>query len=416
MNEFKMSKIERAIQIFDIYGSYFNLRINNQAKFKSVLGGVLSIITMAVFLFCILSFGQDFYKKKNPKVSLKEGFFDDDKIPKLSGNDYENKTIILMVDKSMDNRVFPSFFNTKDQSLLLLPKCDLEFLLNQGLANKDTLETAPFNYFCLDLNSFEIGSDSAFLNDNFNGLVIQFMECTIIPEEMLDNSGYKCDHAFLNDPEGIIYRASFDILYEKYGFNPDSENPFMKKWSSFSFLFSNGKMSVIEIPMITTNLEDDRGLISPDIRNSTVLNIKEYTITHYDIGGNIPRIVLKFSISDDHKTYIRSYQKLQDLMASIGGFMKLIFAGLNIFNFIIRSYLIDMHIIDTLFRREEEESDMNQILKGDISMDSIKSSKHMNITLIENKFNNYFSEDVKTVGTKDINLKISRTDESKISI
>jgi hypothetical protein len=380
MNEIKMSKIERAIQIFDIYGSYFNLRINNQAKFKSVLGGVLSILTMAVFLFCILSFGQDFYKKKNPKVSIKEGFFDDDKIPILSGNDYENKTIILMVDTSMDSRVYPSYLNTKEQSYYLLPKCEQEFLLNQGLANKTELETAPFNFFCLNLNSFEIGSDSAFFNNNFNGLVIEFMECSFFPQEILDKFGYKCDHEFLNDPEGIIYRASVDILYEKLGFNPDSENPFLKKWSSFKFFFFNGKMSVIEIPLITTNLEDDRGMISPDIRNSTVLNINKFTKTDYEIGGNIPRIILKISVSDDHKTYIRSYQKLQDLLASIGGFMKIIFAGLNIFNFIIRSYLIDMHIIDTLFRKEEDESDLNQILKGDASMESIKSSKNMILT------------------------------------
>ena len=107
MYEKKMSKMEKAIQIFDIYGSYFSLRINNQAKFKSILGGVLSIITMGVLLFCILSFGEDFYKKKNPKVSIKEGFYADGEIPILNGTEYEEKSILIAISKYADNIIEP---------------------------------------------------------------------------------------------------------------------------------------------------------------------------------------------------------------------------------------------------------------------------------------------------------------------
>ena len=51
-----------------------------------------------------------------------------------------------------------------------------------------------------------------------------------------------------------------------------------------------------------------------------------------------------------------------------------IFAVLNIISYIIRSYLIDMHIIETLFRKEESELDTDQPFKPNISIDTIKSS------------------------------------------
>jgi hypothetical protein len=106
-----MSRIEKTIRLFDIYGSYFNLRINNQAKFRSILGGLLSLITMGVFLFCMLTFGQEFYHKRNLKVSIKNGFFEDADIPTMKKNDYESKTIIFMLGDNVLNRFYPAYFD-----------------------------------------------------------------------------------------------------------------------------------------------------------------------------------------------------------------------------------------------------------------------------------------------------------------
>jgi len=375
MYENKMSKIERGIKLFDIYGSYFNLRINNQAKFKSILGGVLSIMTMGVFLFCILSFGEDFYLRKNPKVSIKEGFYDDGKIPVLNGTEYEEKSILFAISKYADNIIEPVIFYSINNTILEMQKCPpYKLVQNNIIESEEEIQKSQLTYYCLNLNDFKIGPNSISFSAVNSALAIQLMECSEASGAL--NKPRNCNEDFANNPDRSIPFLNVNILYEKIGFNPDNLYPFQKKLSSFAFILESQKFTKIEIPLVTYRLEDDRGLISPNVRNATLLNVNPFDIVQVvNFRPNYPRTVIKFFISDDHKTYYRSYQKLQDLLAAIGGFMKLIFTALNIFNFIIRSYLIDMHILDTLFRKEEDEYNLNKALKANNSLDSIKSSK-----------------------------------------
>jgi hypothetical protein len=81
-----MPQISKFIKTFNIYGNFFNLRINRSAKFKSVIGGFLSFITMGVLTFCVMIFGKDFFEKLHPKVAVEDGLFEDIAIPLLKGS------------------------------------------------------------------------------------------------------------------------------------------------------------------------------------------------------------------------------------------------------------------------------------------------------------------------------------------
>ena len=69
--------MNKFFKLFDIYGGEFNLRINGQTKFRSVTGGFFSFITMAIFIWTVISFGKDFYQRKNPKITMQDGFFNE---------------------------------------------------------------------------------------------------------------------------------------------------------------------------------------------------------------------------------------------------------------------------------------------------------------------------------------------------
>jgi len=369
-----MSKLENTIKMFDIYGSYFNLRINNQAKFKSVLGGLFSVITMAIFLFCIFNFGHDFYNKVNPKVVTKNGFYQT--VPVLSGNDYENKTVVLMTGNSIKGKFLPSIFSLQNSTFSPLHHCDENFLIQQGLVqSKEDYEKSIFLFYCFQLNDYPMGAGTLDPSSIYSPIIIQLIQCgSFDPVMLLNEFNSTCDKEFLNDPNSTLTDLPFYVFYEKVGFNPDSVNPFIKKLTYLSFTLTSDKISIIDIPLVTTVLMDDRGIMSSDIMNSTILNSGSYNLNQIPQIMNFPEVVLRFTLADDNIIYMRSYEKLQDLMASVGGFMKLIFTALNILNFIIRAYLIDMHIIDTLFRKEEAESDFYQSLKENVSIDTIKSS------------------------------------------
>jgi hypothetical protein len=166
------------------------------------------------------------------------------------------------------------------------------------------------------------------------------------------------------------------VFFEKYGFVPEDLMPFTTRLTCFQYLLVNTSLTDIDIPLIVNTLQDDRGSITEEKISYSVLNVDNYVQNNYIFESAIPQVYINFYISEQNQTYMRSYQKLQDLLAAIGGFMKIIFTALNILNFIIRSYLIDMHIIDTLFRKEEAESELYQAMQGNISVDTIKSSKY----------------------------------------
>ena len=60
-----MSAILTAI---DIYGTPFNFTIGNSSKYKTKIGGVLTLITIALFVLITLAFGQDFFNRNTPRI------------------------------------------------------------------------------------------------------------------------------------------------------------------------------------------------------------------------------------------------------------------------------------------------------------------------------------------------------------
>jgi hypothetical protein len=370
-----MTKFSNTIKLFDIYGSYFNLRINNQAKFKSTIGGLFSIITMGIFLFCILNFGKNFYYKINPKISIQESFLPDDAPYITTGGSYENKTIIFSYSADYKNVLLPILLNINGGSpqQFVLEECDEAgiSMLKNYLSNEPLLET-NYLFYCMRLNDFYLGTNSLSQRANTPVLTVSLQHCSGIDPNLLNTKNITCNSDYLVN--NTIDSFMMMVYFEKYGFVPQDVMPFTTRLSSFQYLFHNTIMSKVEIPLILNTLQDDRGIISSDVNTYSVLNVDSFLQYNYAYDSKIPLGFIYFYISEKNCTYLRSYEKLQDLMAAIGGFMKLIFTALNILNFIIRAYLIDMHIVDTLFRKEDAESDFYQSLKGNLSMDTIKSS------------------------------------------
>jgi hypothetical protein len=409
-----MSKIASTIKLFDIYGSYFNLRINNEAKFKSTLGGILSIITMGILIFCIVNFGQNFYYKKNPKVSIKDGFFLDSEIPVVSGNQYPDTYIFFSFPSYIDNILFPVLYQIVGDVTYkyLIDRVDNQTLFDNYILDNTTqqmLETRSFYSF--KLNDFDMGANSYANIPNNMPIYVTLNDCTIIDQDLLSKNNITCNSDYFTN--NTMEQLRIDVIYDKVGFNPDSYYPFPSKKSIYSISVFNNIMTTLKAPLEKIRLADDRGIISSDIINSDLFSIIDFSESNMQLGLSLPYPIanIVFNVSDNYRIYSRTYEKFQDLLAAIGGFMKIIFTALNIFNFIIRSYLIDMHIVETLFRKEEAESDFYQSIKENISIDTINSSIYYIYLLLENKVNNFLRDINSTF--KESKLKIVNNKKSK---
>lgn len=367
-----MTKLGTMIKAFDIYGNYFQLRIKDQTKFKSIIGGILSIITLGVLIFCFVVFGRDFYKRKNPRILIEDGFYEDDSIPIFNGTLYEEQYFILAFEKQLNYFSVPYTSSFKNSTMVreYLQPCDINFLVNSTLvSNLTEYRFLNFNYYCLKMNDYELFSSKT----NKKKINIILRECKGINENDIKQNNLTCNKT---QNESLVGGLLAYMHYYKIGFMPENfDQPFVKKFAEKLISTQLTYQTTVEFTANAINLKDDRGIIISDVKNTTNLRIVNADI-RYDILSvkpTIPKMTINISLGDDYRTYNRTYSKFQDLLASIGGFMKLILTILYFFNLIVRTYLMDWYIIDNLFNHQFEQKITNKSLPMDQSNISTKS-------------------------------------------
>jgi hypothetical protein len=342
-----MSKLKGFIKLFDIYGNYFQLRINNQTKFKTTSGGLLSIFTFIVLLLCMFNFGSDFLNKSNPKVILEEGLYQDQDIPVLNGTEYPHKPILFFLPKTYTNVMKPTIYRYVNSSLAIrtfMTECDPNYITENF--NWD-YKKAPFlSYYCYDLNSYNLS--------NTLPVLMSFENCRTMNTAALNDLTAKnltCD----KDSVLSLNTVFLNVMTKQIGFKPDIASPFIHKTIQYAMSFSSNFYSSVSIYWNQYLLNDDIGWLTESIDYKSDLSPgpEKYSNTFYPTPTFVPTFTLRFYLSDSYKKYHRTYQKLQDVLAALGGFMKLILTCLNLISFLIRNYLIDLYIIDEKFEIEK---------------------------------------------------------------
>jgi hypothetical protein len=259
--------MESFFKIFDIYGSEFNLKINGQTKFRSVIGGFMSIITMAVFIWTVMSFGRDFYLRENPKITVGDGIYTDEKIPILHGSDYQEKFVIIQYEREFDKiiRPFISYqVNSSTTEFMYIPQCSLDLLTNKSIiSGPDDYSYQMFTYYCLRMNDYSIGGiSSSPINQNNYPLLVTWDQCeNISQDDLVKYNITSCDKSF----NSTLSSISMVIWYEKIGFSPNSKIPFIKKQSYSNYYLFNDKTNFVYFPINVYELQDDIGWISNNI-------------------------------------------------------------------------------------------------------------------------------------------------------
>jgi hypothetical protein len=379
-----MSKLGKFIRLFDIYGNYFQLRINNQTKFKTLSGGLLSLLTLIILILCVLSFGNDFFKRKNPKISIEEGLFQDSEIPILNGTEYPVKPVVISTYKSFFTYSKLKVTNLKNNTVIsyYLEECQQDFLDKHFSDVNFTKYAFTFSFYCFNLNDFELSNGGMY--------VISNDECSKIPATILANmtsKGITCN----KDIPAVTTSIPISIYTKQLGFKPEAENPFINKTILYPITFLNSYITYASINWDLQYLSNDAGWLIDSVEERTELAPQVYSIqqTPFD-GKKLPLFNIKFSLNDKFRKYNRTYQKLQDVLAALGGFMKLILALLNLFSTFIRSYMIDLFIIDEKFEKEKIQPKENVNTKN---LNCSQQSKNINNKL---EFqNNYVNDSFK---------------------
>ena len=417
----------------DIFGLRYDLLFDGQNTLKSRTGGKLTILYFIIILGLFFIFGIDLYLRKNPRVTLnnlvsenyEKMYFDNHnstfafRIEDVNGQFYKNNSIIQDFNISIQSLELDSF-----GKWVLLKDIHLQLKNCTELPNIDEMEE-NYNinldsWYCIDFDNVD------YLEGFWDGEFNRFLR--------IDT------HQCINSTSNNNSCANFDTIQSEIN-NKVTHNQLF-----FSYLYMRGiaKVSNVSHPIATTlsniydvldvrvtkrkyqfykqiELENDYGWIFPQIDKSIVYcvdhEISDFVLKDSENNSLLHRNVIYMGKNIDY--YSRSFMKIQELLAQIGGFSKI----LNILFLMIyqkigllikykkiikkiplaNSQIIPNNPIHISIKEDLQKEVYNNINKSILSCEKQKNEEN-------------FSSIEKKIQSLDLQKLLSINDEPKISI
>lgn len=391
------------IKKIDLFGKGFNFEEEGQFQYKTRVGGLFTIMLLISITVMGILFGQEVVLKEKPLVlSSQEEYKSTDASAKIDMKDFP---------------IFIEFNNLQrsssvDYSKVIIPKiAKIEFdsnlnpnyteytngLIDCNISNfnsyKDFANTT-YNYLIENKAYFKcLNPDLEFAVKNLEGTSnsINFLIIFNMCDKMFDENCPDNVKEIVN--ESIIFISYVSPLLNTINLN----NPVSFSPSATSYAFNTAFNKHLTFNLINNVIETDYGLILEEYHNFIFASINEiqYTISE-SYGGNE---LLKFTVNGNKifKKTRRTYMKIQDLIAKIGG----LFNGLYLIAYILLRLYVNFKyyikiftniVLDNKQQTNEESkigtSDHNQIV--DLTNKKINySPKEVNLKkeIKENKLN-----------------------------
>jgi hypothetical protein len=276
--------MSKYIEKLDLFGNTFSFTIFQKEKFKTSIGGILSLMVVIIALVFSFLFGQDFFLRSNPKITSQRVIPHNDDLIQITSEKMAMAWRIEDVYGQPVNYtgvIFPRidwivFSKASDNQLVLINLVTMNLTrCNSQNSNFPQLEKQInlSNYMCLDWESigtnFTFGGywDSSFVHF----FQISFSYC---PNADAYGEGRGCSSVEKLQERfksyGIWY---FSLFYPQYVFDPnDTEYPLKIVFKNYSYRFDLNLQKADRWKFKQVILDDDQGWILPSKKNTTILS------------------------------------------------------------------------------------------------------------------------------------------------
>lgn len=316
---------------FDLFGSAPHFYAFGQKVFKTQIGAWSTMCIAVLIIVAIGLFGKDFYLKETPRVFSET----------ISSDSYDNITIspsnfqfMYRIEDTNGNYLDyhgslggiivsykQYFYNTTSQEFItniteyIPTQCDERTVKDVKLSKNRNLT----EWFCLNIPEEGVGFGGSWSANFVNYWSIEINNCPTVnncfSQSEIEN--------ILNDGVG------FSQYYPQYYFSPANlDSPLNIKYVNL-FTYINPSTSFdYQLFWRSYLLEDDLGWILKDTKIITVLAFDYIEKGLGFLGIQESKKVLYFQsifyTSSEKTLFHRSYMKIQELAALVGGFMEMI--------------------------------------------------------------------------------------------
>ena len=395
MNKKTTNNRKFSFSSIDFFGLSYNFNIDGEETHKTNSGAFFTIFYFVIIIGLFFGFGVDLYQRKRPKVSNSNKIVDYQETM-LSNNNFtfafrvEDRTGAMIQNDSIVSLELTYFYYImgKDgawksifSDILPFKKCG-EFNLTKEKEVFYNISLA--SWYCVDFDNFKIGGN---WDGNFvYGLIVNTKQCqysknkTCLKEDDLKLS-------FQDELTGSNYFYSFlymEALPEMDNFEKPINTHLINKYDLLNLKLT--KRSIHFYKQVTA--ENDKGWFISDLEN----------LNYYSSDSIISDFSLKEEFSQDvlytHLIYLRnkidiynrSYTKIQEVIANIGGFTKIFFSILSYI------YLYLGKVLKNTFLIKKIESGVYEDYEFKRNEEKINMSSSINKLNLKENFNNTFNK------------------------
>lgn len=400
----------KCFQSLDFFGPPFNFTLFNEEKYKTSIGGFLSLTSFIISIVLLFVIGSEFFFRENPKILISNE----------KPNKYEivniNKNDLLIAWKIADkngnkvnisNKIYPFiyYFNIQKSSLSNKIIQSNKIQLNYSICNITTKSEYDSlwdfnNYYCINYDNYSFGGDIE--NDELHYFGIYLSYCEDGGDYSLSES--KCISLDILKDIGKK-EWYFEFIYPEFYFKPDDEgNPLKITYSKYKYQLSVNLQRKDEFNFHKVISRDDQGIITSSIKENQKYAFFSHEYQYilkndeelFEEKRETFFYFLSFYLIKDISKYNRSFMKIPDLTAMVGTLIKIEIFFFSILSNFFGKILREADIIERYisFKPERKAKIFDLSIKPIIFQSNIQKFKKNNIIdLYKNRFNNENTND-----------------------
>lgn len=332
-----MKAFSSFITKLDIVGQEYNFELNENKRHQTLPGAFLTSIIIITSLVYGFMFGQEVYLRENPSVNIRNEYLD---ISKIYLKDYPLLFQFYINSKLSDNYI--DYFDIRVSSLTIDYEYNLQFKTKKQLVNclqkQKDFKAAQSNvtdqifekytFFCIDFDEDEYFQNKlGTQNSTYYTISISFCDYTD------DTRNCKATPKFKSFNHYLVF-AFVDNYIDSYNY----ENPISQYLNSVTYGFSYNVLKTFTYNFQNDLLASNSGWLLDDIINHDNVVFSGLDVdTNLSVGessNNLMNIIIQSN--NIRKKTSRSYLKVQELAAKVGGIVNVLY---------ILIYIISYHYI-----------------------------------------------------------------------
>lgn len=333
-----MLLIGRLYKKLDIFGRELKFEEDNNQTFKTNIGATLTIMMLIVVTVIGFLFGKEIYQRKTPLVLLSNEILENSVVsmsdfPIILFFSHENGTNFPNIDSNLDVAV--SYFVTdKNRDISFKTKlgvipCDKD----KFTKHKEYVEEAVNHSNSSPLKAYCINHDKDFIIKNqftqtdSASILVQIYACVNRPSKTTCSPNAILDTKYMY--VNLHYMNSF-IDPKNY------TSPITYFQDSLLTQVGNGIITQNIFRMSYDRIDSDIGWVLEDVRSLDVVSVQSINFSAYT-PKNVELVTYIFEVARKRTRTTRSYMKVQELFAKVGGLFN---ACCIIFNVLLYDYVL----------------------------------------------------------------------------